>query len=373
MGIKRMQIACITGSRADWNGLGMVAMALHDAEHDIRVIATGQHLEGAGTTDLIAADGLNYSVAPLYRTKDRPIDIAEAAGAAVTVMGRALDSLKPDLVVLCGDRYESLSAATAASMLRVPIAHIAGGDVTEGSLDDKYRNAITMQADYHFPTNEWSAQRLTDKMGIDGARVHQCGSPALDRIRVTPLVSKEQLFGQWSVEPKRILVSFHPATNEAEPTRGCIEMLAACKALDDEIKPAHYLWLLLGSNADAGGREIDRLMLIFKSRCGDRSTFVANLPPQLYYSALAYCDLQIGNSSAGLYEAPSFGIPVVNIGNRQTGRLAAANVRTCAPTREAILHTMNLQLAEGRKPCANPYGDGHSAARIAKIIEEWHG
>ncbi len=364
-----MRIACITGSRADWNGLGMVALALRDAGHDVHVIATGQHgASGESTLGVIEDDGFRPVLVqiPLW---DADFDIPEATGAATAAVGHALANLKPDLAIVVGDRYEILGAATAAALLRIPIAHLSGGDITEGSIDDRLRYAITALSDLHFPTNWPAAERLTWTVRKPET-VHMGGSPALDRIRVTPLIPKEQLFGQWSIEPKIILVSFHSVTNEAEPTRGCIEMLAACKELDDEIKPVHYLWLLLGSNADAGGKEINRLMLIFKSTCGDRSTFVANLPPQLYYSALAHCDLQIGNSSAGLYEAPSFGIPVVNISPRQDCRLAAANVRTCAPTREAILHTIKLQLAEGRKPCVNPYGDGHSAERIAKIIGE---
>ncbi len=362
-----MRIAIITGSRADWNGLGMVAMALRDAGHDVTIIGTAAE---SITPAAIAGDSFSSQGGWTESSGDTQLGVAFTMADSLAWVARSLSGLKPDLVILCGDRYEILAAAVAAAMLRIPIAHIAGGDVTRGSIDDRLRNAITMLADLHFPTNDYSYERILI-MQMTSIGVHMVGSPAVDRIRVTPRVSRRAFFNEIGLpNGPTVVVSFHPATAEPEPTRGCIEMLAACKDLNDEVKPKHLNWLLIGSNADAGGQEIERLMLIFKSICDGRSAFVRNLPPHLYYSALE-CDMLIGNSSAGLYEAPSFGIPVVNIGDRQKGRLAAANVRTCAPTRDAILYTMKLQLAEGRKPCVNPYGDGHSAPRIAKIIGEW--
>ena len=367
-----MRIAAITGSRADWNGLGMVAMALRDAEHDVRVIATGQHSEALDTNPsraVIMDDGFSPVLVRIPLGSE-PVDIADATGAATAGLGRALSELNLDLAIVIGDRYEMLGAAAAAALLRIPIAHLAGGDVTEGSIDDKLRYAITALADYHFPTNWSAAERLTWVVRKPET-VRMAGSPALDRIRVTPRVTRETFFADLGLTSaaQTILVAYHPVTTERDNGLcGCTEMIRALIDLGGEVKST---LLVLGSNADAGSGVINHALhsLANHSECG--GAFVANLPPSQYYSALEHCDLLVGNSSAGLYEAPSFGIPVVNIGDRQKGRIFAANVRTCAPTREAILHTIKLQLAEGPKVCVNPYGDGHSAARIAEIIGEW--
>jgi UDP-hydrolysing UDP-N-acetyl-D-glucosamine 2-epimerase len=376
-----VRVVVITGSRADWNGLGMVAMALRDAGQDVQIIATGQHVYGRPKTglDVLIEDGFDGVQAipgPVDRSiadalTDAPLDVARASGWLTISIANALGDLKPDLVMLAGDRYETLAGATAATLVGIPIAHLAGGDVTEGSMDDKFRNAISMMASLHFATNRLSADRLR-RMEVSGA-VHDEGSPALDRIRVTPIVTRETLFNQLASDgfnpcERNVLVAFHPATVGEDPTRACAEMLHGLTELDAVLNVG---WLMLGSNADAGAKKIEDMLRTFIGCCENGGAFVHNLPPQQYYSALAHFDLMVGNSSAGVYETAGFGIPVINVGTRQAGRIAPANVIGCPAKRERVLMAAKLMLGTGRMVCKNPYGDGYSAKRIAQTIGEW--
>ena len=358
-----MKVAFVTGSRADWNGLGMVAKAFKaDGRFDVAVVVTGQHLE-AGTSDLIWNDGFARHDVRLGRKGDAPLDIAKAVGTGVAGLAGRLATLNPDLVVLAGDRYETLSAATAAAVLGIPIAHIGGGDVTEGSMDDKFRNAVTMMADIHFPTNDYSGDRIITMRGLGRTLVYAEGSPALDRIRETPVtVSKSEFCRLVEIDPSRknILVAFHPVTTDADPAAQCREMIEALRAVDAGI-------VVLGTNADAGGEAVARLL----SGLGVKP--FQNLSAPMFYAALTHMDLMIGNSSAGIYETASFGIPVVNVGNRQTGRITPDNVFNCPADAAQIAAAIPFQMAGGHRPCRNPYGDGHSSPRIVKIIAEHFG
>lgn len=359
-----MKIAIVTGSRADWNGLGMVAKALRPAA-DVRIITCGQHSDMPESRAVINGDGFDYSMIHMP-SGNLAIDTVECASIGLAALGHVWTQLKPDLVLLAGDRYEILSAAFSAAMMNIPIAHIAGGDITEGSIDNKLRNAITALSDLHLVTNAAAYHRLLEH----GPRPPVLtGSPAIDRIEKRERVSRETFLNQMrsiGLSPRalNILVSYHAPTLELDPVIGCVEMLSALEHIANKTDAA---FILIGSNADAFGRTIDELLLGFAGAYRLRSAFVANLPPNIFYSALDHCNLMIGNSSAALYEAPSFGLPVVNIGRRQLGRMTAANVFTVdPPTAGAIADAAALQLRVGKcDPCRNPYGDGFAAERIA--------
>lgn len=366
-----MKLLFITGSRADWNGLGMVAKEAVNAGHIVQVASAW----GEASYETIAADGVfprilvgpNAASAEMPDTPGTPYGTAAHAGLFSTAFAHAINSWIPDMVVLAGDRWEIHAAATAAALMTVPIAHIAGGDITRGSLDDKLRDSITMLSQFHFTTNDRSANRVMEMLG--GAPVFNLGSPALDRIRTTEIVSQEALFrelsGSKEFKPSRynILVAYHPDTLETIPEASCHEMLAALSAFNGEAS-----FLVLGANADAGGDKVDRLLRTFADACM-MARYAPNLPAQLYYSALTHFDLMVGNSSAGLYEAPSFGIPVVNIGDRQDGRIAAVNVASVHHDERSIRAAAIDRLRHGRfVDCKNHYGDGHSAPRIVQAI-----
>ncbi len=366
--VAAMKLLFVTGSRADWNGLGMVAKEAVAAGHDVIVAATGQHIWGTEPTNwIIEEDGLGRPYMLGDESDEPPDNIPGMHGLIAKDLSEFLSQApigNSDMVVLAGDRWEVHAAATAAALMTFPIAHIAGGDVTRGSLDDKLRDSITMLSQVHFPTNEPAATRIDDMTG-GGARIYQYGSPALDRIRATPIWTRQDTFAGLGIgDAKRtILIAYHPDTLEIDPAAGCHEMLGALACF-----LADTTFLIIAPNADAGSDKVGRLLRTFAAMAPN-ARMISNLPAQVYYSALAHFDLMIGNSSAGLYEAPSFGIPVVNIGDRQDGRIEATNVISVRANEMEIRAAVAGMLAGGRTAnCKNPYGDGHSAPRIVDAI-----
>lgn len=357
-----VRITIITGSRADWNGLGMVGKRLRDEyQVDVRVIAIGQHADNEKHLFSVIADGFDPRV---LRTNYKN-DMAFGCGSAVTAIRTALMGAPPDIVLLLGDRYEILGAATAAALLRIPIAHIGGGDITAGSIDDKLRYAISALADLHFVTNGQSYDRLYDR--VDPQALHEVGAPALDRIRETEIVSRETLFDSLGLQQcaKNIIVCYHAATRDEDTLGGCHQMLSALRMLDADVG-----FLVLGTNTDTGAHEIEDTLRRFVLGAPGVRVMQENLPPELFYSALAHFDCMVGNSSAALVETASFGIPVVNVGDRQKGRLAPRNVIHSKADMDAVHVCLKLALAGRCVATENPYGDGHSAPRIAEIMVE---
>ena len=278
-------------------------------------------------------------------------------------MGAALDRDRPDLMLVLGDRYEILCAVQAALLAGVPVAHLCGGDITEGAMDDAIRHAITKLSALHFTSNAEAARRVR-QMGEDPARVFDVGSPGIDRLRsLTPIAPGALLADLGLAAPQGpvFVVTFHP---ETLAEAGAAQARALCDALD--AFPEATL-IVTGSNADPGARAVDRVMTGYAAA---RATAAhrASLGSRRYVSALAMADAVIGNSSSGLYEAPSFGIPTVNIGDRQAGRLRGPSVIDCPPERDAIVAAIRRALRTDCSTMTNPYGDGHSAARITAAL-----
>jgi UDP-hydrolysing UDP-N-acetyl-D-glucosamine 2-epimerase len=358
-----MRILAVTGTRADWGLLAPVlALLRDDARFDLRLAVTGQHLmEGSPSRAGIAAEGftIDHEIDMELGPDDSAAALARASGLALAGLGRAHDLDRPDLMLVLGDRYEILCAVQAALLAGVPVAHLCGGDITEGAMDDAIRHAITKMSALHFTSNTGAARRVR-QMGEDPARVFDVGSPGIDRIRsITPIPPGTLLAELGLPDPQGpvFVVTFHPETlSEA----GEAQVRALCAALD--AFPEATL-IVTGSNADPGARAVDRMMTGYAAaRAG--AVHRASLGSKRYVSALAMADAVIGNSSSGLYEAPSFGIPTVNIGDRQAGRLRGPSVIDCAPEREAIVAAIRRALATDCSAMTNPYGDGHSAARI---------
>jgi len=281
--------------------------------------------------------------------------------------------MRPDMALVLGDRFEILGAATAAALLRIPLAHIGGGDITEGSIDNKLRYAITALSDLHFATNLQSLNQLINRYGIDGRKAWSVGNPALDRIRVTKPLAKSILFKALGLKPRRrnILVAFHAATTERDPVGSCLALTHALHRFND----GQTSFLIIGTNTDAGSVAITNILRSFAETSGNHAVLRDNLLPIYFYSCLQYFDCMVGNSSAGIVETASFGIPVVNIWPRQDGRPLPGNVRGCAPVTAAIEKTIGYALCDQFPAAAtesraydNPYGDGHSAPRIAKLM-----
>lgn len=363
-----LKVCAVTGGRADW-GLLSVPLALirDDPDFALQLVVTGQHLlPGAGATDrVIEAEGFHIDArVDMLLAGDSAVAVSKSMGLAIIGFAEVFDRLKPDLLFVLGDRYEILAAAQAAMVARIPIAHLCGGDVTEGAMDEAIRHAITKMSHLHFVSNQDAARRVC-QLGEDPAQVYCVGSPGLDRIRLTPRMTRDAFFASIGFVPRarNLLVTFHPATLDDDVSAACMEMLAALDALGPEVG-----LIFTGVNADTGGRAvaacIDGFVAMHPNACAHVSLGAAR-----YFSALGHVDAVVGNSSSGLYEAPSFAIPTVNIGDRQGGRLKARSVLDCAADREAILAALRQAFAMDCSGTANPYGDGHSAERIIAVLK----
>lgn len=363
------EVLLVTGTRADWGLLRSPARLMrHDARFCLRILATGAHLDEAmgATAAEIEADGfaIAHRVPILEPGADDAAAVTRALARAVDGIGAILAEAPPDLMLVLGDRYEILGAVSAAQMARVPVAHIAGGDITEGAIDDAIRHAITKMSHLHFVTNAESAMRVR-QMGEDPDRVHVVGSPGLDGLLEARQEAPEALRARLGLAPDGplLLVTFHPATLESDSSLDQFaELTAALDAL-----PSSVALLFTGSNADTEGRRLTEAARGYAER-RPNSAFRHSLGHDGYASALGAATAVVGNSSSGLYEAPSFGIPTVNIGDRQAGRLRADSVIDCAPAREAIAAALARALVMDARDVVNPYGDGRSGARIVEIL-----
>lgn len=362
------KICVVTGSRADY-GLLYWPMRLitEDDDFELQVVVTGMHLSPAfgETWRQIEADGFAIaSKVEMLLADDSPVAVAKSVGLGVIGFADTLERLRPDLLMVLGDRFEILAAVQAALFACIPVAHVCGGDVSEGAFDESIRHAITKMAHIHFPTNADAARRIV-AMGESREHVYTVGSPGLDRIRHMTFMAREVFFDTLGVTPRarNLLVVFHPATlDRGDPLAQLEELLTAMDMLGSEVG-----LLITGANADTAGQRINvRLQVFAESR--PNAAFRLSLGSELFINALQNVDAIVGNSSSGLYEAPSFGVPTVNIGDRQKGRLRAASVIDCVPERQAIHAAINNALARGRQPTVNPYGNGHAAERMLDIL-----
>jgi UDP-hydrolysing UDP-N-acetyl-D-glucosamine 2-epimerase len=363
-----MKILAVTGTRADWGLLQPVLLRMQaEAELDVFICATGQHLE-AGETSLetMKVEGFepDFHVDMGLGASYSPQHLSAAMGRGAEGIGRVLADLAPDIMLVLGDRYEMLTMVSSALVFRIPVAHLCGGDLTQGAFDDAIRHAITKLSALHFVTNNDAARRVI-QMGEDPENVVVSGSPGIDRIKSQPIISRNKFLSDLGLDPANAfaMVSFHPETLAEDPSLQLKELLDALARRPD-------LGLLLtGSNADPGGKEIDRAFAEMAMQIPN-TVFLRSLGSQRYFSGLHHAVALLGNSSSGLYEAPSFATPTVNIGARQKGRLEASSVITCDATRDAILAALDTAIAwhDGHGEVTNPFGDGNAAQRIVEKL-----
>lgn len=363
-----LNVCAVTSSRADWGLLAPVlALLRDDPAFDLSIVVTGQHVVmGAGETARdIVDDGFKIAeTIDMLLTGDTPEAVTASLAAAIKGYGAVYARLKPDVLLVLGDRYEIQGAVTAAMLAGIPVAHIAGGDVTEGAVDDAFRHAITKMSHLHFVTTEDAGRRVR-QLGEDPACVFVTGSPGLDRIRTAVMMERDAFFAAVGLKPgkKNLMVTFHPETLAADTENHCREMLAALDRLGSDVG-----LLFSGTNADVHGLAIGTLIADFVAKHSN-AVLHASLGSARYFSALKHVDAVIGNSSSGLYEAPSFATPTVNIGDRQKGRTRAASVIDVVPQRGAIFAAIQKALTLDCKTVVNPYGDGHAATRIVAQLK----
>jgi UDP-N-acetylglucosamine 2-epimerase (non-hydrolysing)/GDP/UDP-N,N'-diacetylbacillosamine 2-epimerase (hydrolysing) len=354
MGAHTIRAAVLTTSRADWNALGMVAGCLANTGVETSVLAVAHP-----ALDAVKADGF----APSIINVDPHASYGEKSGLIVSATEAWL-SCRPGfhVAVILGDRWDALAVAMGASMAGVPIAHLSGGDRTVGSLDDRYRFAISALATYHFPSHNSAMARLIDS-GVPGQNVFLYGSPGIDRTKRTTIFPARDVRDRLGLgTPHFVLANWQPETAKAEdPNAGLKAMIPALDVLPDDVSV-----VFVGPNDDTGADEATDLITRFCD--SKRWLYVPNMPPALYLSALAHCELLIGNSSSGVYEAPEFGKFVIDVGLRQRGRPldGARGMYTTEAIRDAITRGMRLEY----EPPGRYFGDGSAAPKIASKIKE---
>jgi len=366
----KRKICVVTGSRADYGLLYWLLLKLSISQnYELQIIATGMHLsqEFGLTERQITQDGfaINRRVTTLLSSDDA-VGVCKSIGLGVIGFSEAFDSLLPDLVVVLGDRFEIFAAAQAAYIMKIPVAHIGGGDITEGAFDDAIRHSISKMSCLHFVTNSDSGIRL-GKMGEDDRYIFNVGSPGLDYLDHMHFMSKDEVEASLKFKLKRtnFLITFHAATLDSDDIS--IQLDGLMGVLAEFSNDVGLIFTL--PNADTGGREIINKILAFS---GEREnvTYHTSLGQNLYLSTLSQVDVVIGNSSSGLYEAPSIPVPTVNIGTRQKGRLKAESVFDCDSSASSIRNGIESALKFGKKKTANPYKQGNSAEMMMQALEQ---
>jgi UDP-hydrolysing UDP-N-acetyl-D-glucosamine 2-epimerase len=366
------RIAVVTGSRADYGPLRGVLTRLKEADDvALGVIACGMHLipRFGETWRDIEADGFPLAAKiDLNLDDDRAETVARGTGVGVSGFADVLPRLAPDLLVVLGDRYEILAAAVAATLLNIPIAHVHGGEVTSGAFDDAIRHAITKMACLHFVAAEPYRRRVI-QMGENPEFVFNVGAPGLDVASTAPRLNRAKLFAQLGITgPERfLLVTLHPTT--AQPEADAANAAALLGALA-EVKDRSFIFT--GVNADPGYRAIDDAIRAFVAARPDRAHLFTSLGSERYWAALRLTDAVVGNSSSGILEAPAVGVPSINIGDRQRGRLRAASIIDCLADSAAILASLESIFAGRFRPdplLPPPYGLGGASDRIAGILQ----
>ncbi len=356
----KRKIAAVTSSRADYSHLywPLRELAAHP-EIDLKIVAMGPHLspEFGHTADEIEKAGFPIDARiECLLSSDTDVGMAKTIGVATLGLADCLGQMRPDLLLLIADRYEMLAPASVALALRIPVAHIEGGEISEGAIDNAVRNALTKLSHVHFTSTEQARARVI-AMGEEAWRVHRAGAPSLDHLRRSALADTP-------VAKPNVLVAYHPTTIARDTIREADALFAALASVR-----GHFLFCY--PNADAGSRALIARAKEFLDRRGDGQVLV-NLDPIAYWSLLRSADLLLGNSSSGIMEAASFEIPAVNVGIRQRGREHGRNVLDADAGVESILACVATATgADFRASLAgmeNPYGDGHASERIAAVL-----
>jgi UDP-N-acetylglucosamine 2-epimerase (non-hydrolysing)/GDP/UDP-N,N'-diacetylbacillosamine 2-epimerase (hydrolysing) len=366
------KICVVTGSRAEYGLLsGLMHAIKYDQELELQIIATNMHLspEFGLTYRNIEQDGfiINKKVVMLL-SSDTANATAKSVGLGLIGFADAYEDLQPDIVVVLGDRYEIISAVSTALFYKIPVAHLHGGEITEGAYDDCIRHSITKMSHLHFTSTEEYRQRVI-QLGEDPNRVFNVGAPGIENIKKVPLMGKEELeatLDGFTLGDKALLVTYHPVTLENSTAEEQIKNLLA--ALDEY---PEYKVIFTLPNSDTDGRVIIRLINEYVAKHADRAVSYPSLGLRRYLSALQFVKAAVGNSSSGIIEVPSFGIPTLNIGDRQRGRLAAESVVNCGTGKEDILAGLEQVLNAEQTEIHNPYEGKNTTADILQVLKTY--
>lgn len=367
------KICVITGSRAEYGLLsGLMKAVQEDDGLQLQVIATNMHLspEFGLTYREIEKEGFTIDKkVEMLLSSDTPNATAKSVGLGTIGFADAYEDLKPDMIVVLGDRYEILAAVSTALFYKIPVAHLHGGEITEGAYDDCIRHAITKMSHLHFTSTEEYRNRII-QLGEDPKRVFNVGAPGIENIKKIPLMSREELEESigFEIGDKCLLVTYHPVTLEDSTAEKQSQNLLA--ALD---RYKDYRIIFTMPNSDTNGRIIMQEIETFVRRNRERAIAFKSLGLKRYLSALQYISAVVGNSSSGIIEVPSFGIPTLNIGDRQKGRIAAKSVVHCGTTLHEIVDGLQKALSDNQKElsaeCSNPYEKEDTVNQILEVIK----
>lgn len=369
------KIAVFTGTRAEYGLLYWLMREIKASEDMcLQVIVSGTHLshEFGETWKQIEQDGFSIDAkVEMLLSSDTPVGVVKSIGLGTLGFADALDRLRPDMLIVLGDRFEALAIAQTALIMRIPIAHLHGGEITEGAYDDAIRHAISKMANLHFVAAEPYLRRVI-QMGESPDRVHNVGAIGLDHLSRTPMMGLEELRENLAFDLRLpyLVVTYHPVTLlEEDPEQSFMALLDALEHF-----PEHQI-IITYPNADNGGRAIIPLLESYAHKQPQRVLAIHSLGFRRYLSAIFKAAAVVGNSSSGIIEVPAFGIPTVDIGLRQKGRLAAASVLHCEANSEAIIKALIKALSQtfsdACRSVENPYGKGNASAEIIKIIRAY--
>lgn len=368
----RTKICVVTGTRAEYGLLYWLMKEVEaDKELQLQLIVTGMHLspEFGLTYKEIEKEFKIDKKIEILLSSDTSIGISKSMGLAQIGFAEAYEELKPNIVVVLGDRYEIFSAASAAMIAKIPIAHLHGGETTEGAFDEAIRHSITKMSHLHFSaTNEYKNRVI--QLGEHPNRVFNVGGMGIENIKRLKLLSRDEFEKSidFKLNKKNILVTFHPVTLENTTAKEQFQELLDAV---DKLKDTNIIFTK--ANSDTDGRVINHMIDEYVSKNSYKSIAFTSLGQLRYLSALQFVDAMVGNSSSGLLEAPSFKIGTINIGDRQKGRIKTKSVIDCEPNKESIkkafekLYSQDFQ--EILKTAQNPYGDGCVSAKIVEVIK----
>lgn len=368
------KICVATATRAEY---GLLKPLIHSLQNercfDVKIAATGAHLsaEFGFTYKEIQSDGIVIDKKiPILLSSDDSVSISKTMALALSGFAEYFDEIKPDLLIVLGDRYEMLAVCCAALNARIPIAHLYGGETTEGAIDEAIRHAITKMSYLHFTSTEVYRKRVI-QLGENPERVFAVGALGIENILTEKLLTKDEFEKSinWKIKDKFVLVTFHPVTLENETAHEQFsEILKAIDSFPD------MQFLFTKANADANGRIINSMIDEYVS-CHNNTIAFESLGNLRYLSAIKHCECVLGNSSSGIVEVPSFHKPTINIGDRQKGRIQAKSVINVLPQSEEIINALNLAVSDefryGLKDIKNPYGDGDTTQKIIAIIKDF--
>ncbi|TKI58588.1 UDP-N-acetylglucosamine 2-epimerase (hydrolyzing) [Brevibacillus antibioticus] len=372
--MSKRKICVVTGTRAEYGLLYWLMREIQeDQDLQLQIVATGMHLspEFGSTYRIIDQDGFNIDEkVEMLLSSDTPVGIATSMGVATIGFANAFERLKPDIVVVLGDRFEILACAQAAMVARIPIAHLHGGERTEGVIDEAIRHAVTKMAHLHFVAADEYRKRVI-QLGERPERVFNVGAIGVDQIKNLHLLNKKEFENsiQFELGPVNFLVTYHPVTLNKEGSECYVHEIFTAL---DEFPDAKIIFTK--PNSDTDGRVISRMIDEYVHRNSQRAAAYTSLGQLRYLSAINHCNLVIGNSSSGLIEVPYFKKPTINIGNRQQGRIKPFSVIDCIESsieiKEAIHKGLSESFQVSIQNMTSPYGEGDVSSKVKNVLKQ---